>query len=234
MSASHQLTDSQRTKLLQSHHHFRRREMVRHWLLTPEDLRRIQARRREHNRLGFAVQLCLLRYPGWPLPPDEQPPQNLLTFVAEQLGADTAEIDEYATRDQTRREHLQILCQEYRFRPYGSTHSLLLRSHLEAEALSTDSAFTLVESALEWLRERRVILPALATVESLVRSVSSQVEREVYGRLFSRLDENQRAELDKLLELGPSHGSLLGWLRRVPRACSPTGILDLLQRLHQV
>lgn len=208
--------------------------MVRYWLLTPEDLHRIQARRREHNRLGFAVQLCLLRYPGWPLSPDERPPQNLLSFVAEQLGADRTEIDEYPARDQTRREHLQILCQEYRFCSYGSSHSLLLRRHLETEALSSDSAFTLVESALEWLRERRVLLPALATLESLVRSVRSQIEREVYGRLFRRLEESQRAELDKFLELGPSRGSLLGWLRRVPQACSPAGILDLLQRLYRV
>jgi hypothetical protein len=232
MSARHQLTDSQRTKLLAGHHHFRRRERVRYWLLTPEELRRRQARRREHNRLGFAVQLCLLRYPGWPLSPDGRPPQNLLAFVAEQLGADTAEIDEYAARDQTRREHLQMLCQEYRFRSYGSSPSLLLRHHLEAEALSTDSAFTLLEAALKWLRERRILWPALATLESLVRSVHSHSEREVYGRLFERLEKSHRTELDKFLELGPSRGSLLGWRRRVPRACSPAGILAPAVQQH--
>lgn len=208
--------------------------MIRYWLLTEEDRRRIQERRREHNRLGFAVQLCLLRYPGWPLLPNERPPENLLAFVAEQLGVKTAEWTGYAVRDETRREHLQALCQEYRFRSYGPAHSPLLRSHLEYEALSTDSAFTLVTSAMEWLRERRVILPALATLEALVRSVRSRVEGEVYGRLFSRLEESQRAELDKLLEFGPSQGSLLGWLRRVPRSCSAAGILDLLQRLQRV
>ena len=234
MSLAQQLTEQERTKLLTGHHVLTRREMVRHWLLSNEDLQRIQARRREHNRLGFAVQLCFLRYPGWPLPPNERPPENLLTFVAEQLRAHTEELSEYAARDETRREHFQVLCQEYRFRSYGQAHSPLLRNYLETEALSTDSAFTLVESAMEWLRERRVILPALATLESVVRSVRNKVEREVYGRLFGRLEANQRAELDKLLALGPSHGSLLGWLRRVPRSCSAAGILDLLQRLNRV
>jgi len=208
--------------------------MVRHWLLSGEDIRRINERRREYNRLGFAIQLCVLRYPGWPLAPEEIPPPNLLAFVAEQLDADAAEMAEYAVRDETRREHLQALCKEYRFGQYGPAHSPLLRRHLETEALSTDSAFTLVESAMDWIRERRVILPALTTLESVVRSVRSKVEREVYWRLFGRLKEVHKTELTKLLELGPSRGSLLGWLRRVPRSCSAGGMLDLMQRLNWV
>ena len=180
MSASRQLTEQQRRKVLTGHRSLARWEMVRYWLFTKEDIRSINARRREHNRLGFAIQLCLLRYPGWALGPDETPPTNLVTFIAEQLGADAIEVGEYASRDQTRREHLQVLCREYRFRQYGPADSSPLRRHLETEALSTDSAFTLVESAMEWLRERKVILPALATLESVVRSVRSKVERDVY------------------------------------------------------
>ncbi len=183
MSLAQQLTEQERTKLLTGHHVLTRREMVRHWLLSNEDLPRIQARRREHNRLGFAVQLCLLRYPGWPLPPNERPPENLLTFVAEQRRAKTEELSEYAARDETRREHFQVLCQEYRFRSYGPAHSPLLRNYLETEALSTDSAFTLVESAMEWLRGRRVIRPALATLESVVRWVRNKVERCLFGKM---------------------------------------------------
>jgi hypothetical protein len=143
--------------------------------------------------------------------------------LSEQLGADANEMGEYAARDETRREHLQVLCKEYRFRPYGPAHSPLLRRYLETEALSIDFAFTLVESAMEWLRQHRVTLPAVATLETVVRAVRSKVEREVYWRLFNRLKENQKTELNQLLELGFSRGSLLGWLRRVPRSCSAAG-----------
>ena len=233
MSAANQVTEQQRQRLLTGHCALSHREMVRYWLLSEKDIKRINGRRREHNRLGYAVQLCLLRYPGWPLKTDEPPPPNLLKYVGQQFGADTVEFADYAKRDNTRQEH-QLLIKEYRFRQYGPAHSPLLRMHLESEALSTDSAFTLVESAMEWLRERRVILPALATLESVVRSVRSKVERDVYWRLFSRLEENHRTELNKLLVLGPSRGSLLGWLRRVPRSCSASGILDLMQRLNWV
>ena len=49
--------------------------LIRHYSLSPADRLEIEIRRREHNRLGFAVQLCLMRYPGRPLLPNETPPK---------------------------------------------------------------------------------------------------------------------------------------------------------------
>ena len=41
--------------------------LIRRYFLSSADRLEIEVRRREHNRLGFAVQLCLMRYPGRPL-----------------------------------------------------------------------------------------------------------------------------------------------------------------------
>jgi hypothetical protein len=38
--------------------------LIRHYTSSDTDLAVIQRRRRPHNRLGFALQLCTLRYPG--------------------------------------------------------------------------------------------------------------------------------------------------------------------------
>ena len=82
-----------------------RAEMARHYVLGPEDLELVRSKRRAVNRLGFAVQLCLLRHPGQGLGPGEHPPAPMLAFVAGQLGVAPAAFVEYAQRDQTRREH---------------------------------------------------------------------------------------------------------------------------------
>ena len=50
------------------------RTMVRHYTLTSEDLLLIAQRRGDQNRLGFAVLLCYLRFPGRVLAPGEEPP----------------------------------------------------------------------------------------------------------------------------------------------------------------
>ena len=64
------------------------RGMVRHYTLIPEDLALINRRRGDANRLGFAIMLCYLRFPGRILQQGEQPPVALCAFIAEQLCLD--------------------------------------------------------------------------------------------------------------------------------------------------
>ena len=50
------------------------REIVRYWTLSLEDLDLIFRKRSDHARLGFALLLCYLRYPGRVLGAEEVPP----------------------------------------------------------------------------------------------------------------------------------------------------------------
>lgn len=71
-------------------------ELIRHYTFNETDLSVIRQRRGAANRLGFAVQLCYLRFPGTFLGVDEPPFPPLLRMVAAQLkmpvevGASTA------------------------------------------------------------------------------------------------------------------------------------------------
>jgi hypothetical protein len=60
-------------------------DLIRHYTFSEPDLSVIRQRRGNHNRLGFAVQLCYLRYPGFALPTDAEPPASLLNIVGRQL-----------------------------------------------------------------------------------------------------------------------------------------------------
>ena len=42
----------------------READLLRHYTLSDEDLQNIGVRRRPRNKLGFALQLCVLRHPG--------------------------------------------------------------------------------------------------------------------------------------------------------------------------
>lgn len=56
------LTDTQRAELFALPEN--EADPVRCWTLNPKDLRIITSRRRPHNRLGSALQVCAQRYPG--------------------------------------------------------------------------------------------------------------------------------------------------------------------------
>ena len=77
--------------------------LIRHYSLSPADRLEIELRRRNHNRLGFAVQLCLMRYPGRVLGAEETPPRAMLRYVADQIGAAPKALAHYARREETRR-----------------------------------------------------------------------------------------------------------------------------------
>lgn len=79
------------------------RELVRHYTLSDVDIAKIQHCRGDHNRLGYALMLCYLRYPGRPLHATERPPAALVAFVAEQIDVPPDAIDDYLASEQTRR-----------------------------------------------------------------------------------------------------------------------------------
>ena len=59
-------------------------QLIRHFTFSDTDLAVIGQRRSPANRLGFAVQLCYMRYPGVVLGAHEQPSAALLRLTAQQ------------------------------------------------------------------------------------------------------------------------------------------------------
>ena len=55
--------------------------LIRHYTFSPEELVWINSRREDFNRLGFAVQLSYMKYPGIVLDAGATPDENLLGYV---------------------------------------------------------------------------------------------------------------------------------------------------------
>ena len=73
-----------------------------HYTLDDFDLEQIKQRRRPLNKMGFALQLCALRYPGRLLAPGETIPVEVLRFLADQIGIAASDLAGYAAREETR------------------------------------------------------------------------------------------------------------------------------------
>src|SRR3546814_12002021 len=109
------------------------------WTLGTDDLRVIVSRRRPHNRLGFAIQLCALRYPGRLLRPGELIPHAPLAFVADQLDLDPRVLADYAVRGPTRYEQLDTLRDVFGFAQLIRPARTGLQTWLLPVALTTTS-----------------------------------------------------------------------------------------------
>src|SRR5439155_12525023 len=112
-----QLTEAQITALLDPPTD--QRELVRHYTLSAADLAAIRRCRGDHNRLGHALMLCYLRFPGRALRASERPPAILLAFVADQIRVLPDSIDESLAAERTRQRQA-VECQErLGLRPFG-------------------------------------------------------------------------------------------------------------------
>ena len=132
-------------------------ELAKHYLLSDEDLELVQKRRRAENRLGFAVQLCLIRYPGRLLRANEYPPRPLIAFVADQVGVDPDVFGAYAKRDETRREHALSLLRNFGLTTFKGQHFRDLVRWLVPVAIDNPKGNMLVGAVLNELRQRRIL-----------------------------------------------------------------------------
>lgn len=148
--------------------------LERYFYLDDADHELVGKRRGRHNKLGFAVQLCTVRCVGTFLSDPTAVPTSVLNFVAEQLGIeDPSCIKRYAEQESTAWEHTAEIREVFDYRIF-SGESERLRAFLAARAwIRVETAKVLFDTAVDWMREHRVLLPGLHAVLKLVMDVRS-------------------------------------------------------------
>ncbi len=207
-------------------------EMIRRYTLSTLDLSVIRRRRGDHNRLGFAVLLCCLRYPGFILPPSAEPPFSLLAIVGQQLQISPEIWPQYAQRAQTRREHLVELQAWLQLTVFSTADYRRLAHQLAALARQTDRGPVLAAAMVDWLRQQRIILPTADVIDRLCSEALARGTRQVHEALIAPLSAQHRQALDQLLTVreGTKNSGLV-WLRQPPIAPKPRHVLVHLERL---
>lgn len=97
MATRELLTPSQRLQFYEVPENMDQRELARYYTITPEEKSVIHQQRGAPNRLGYAVQICYLRFPGRPMAADESVPESILHYIAKQIGISPDALKHYAS-----------------------------------------------------------------------------------------------------------------------------------------
>ena len=162
------LTDEQRLWLTTIPPDLSHKELVRYYTLSPDDVVFILRHNKDENRLGIAVQLCGLRYPGRRLVEILPIPGAVLSYIAGQLEVAPEKFHQYGEREATIYEHRNDIREAYGYRNYGSQDLIPLTRHLLPLAMESDEPVPLVQTALNYIRQRRIIAPGITTTEGVV------------------------------------------------------------------
>src|SRR3546814_546817 len=166
------------------------------------------------TRLGFAMLLLTMRWPGRALEAGEVPPAPVLAYVARQLGVAPEAFADYAHRDQTRREHLVEIRRSHGFRIFDRD------AFREVAAFAIPIAQTIVHPGqmagviVDELRRRQILLPSSSILEAVLRRARQQAEQLTYEVLTNGLLPDTLQGLAHLLARRTGHAATwLPWLR---------------------
>jgi Domain of unknown function (DUF4158) len=207
-------------------------DLIRQYSFSEYDFAIINQHRGAPNRLGFAVQLCYMRYPGMVLPPDQTPAASILQIVSRQLKINQAAWDEYATRAETRREHILELISLFGFKKFTMHHYQKAVQHLDKLASQTDKGISLASTLVQSWRNQQILLPSINVIERICAQALTHGNRDFYKALTEPLSREHFKRLDGLLKLkddGPF--TTMVWLRQSPLAPNAKQMIEHIERL---
>ena len=195
--------------------------------------------RGDHNRLGFAIQLCTVRFLGTLLEDVREAPPAVRQHLARQLGvfALAADLDAYAGGER-RWDHAAEICRRGGYRSFAAAPQARFALTRWLYALcwtGTDRPSVLFDRATAWLLTRRVLLPGVTALERLVARVRQRVQERLWQRLAGGLDPATRRQLEGLLEVpAGASDSVLERLRAGPTRRSAPELVRALERVEEI
>jgi TnpA family transposase len=207
-------------------------DFIQYYSLSEPDLSLIYQRRGDENRLGFAIQLCLLRFPGQGLLPDTSDIHDLLRWLSHQLNVDASCFDAYSAREETRREHLIEIRRYLALTPFSLQQAKSLVQTTTHLALQTHQGIVLAIDIIEALRQKNIIIPSTDVIERICAKAITQANRLIYNTLTEPLCKIHLSRLDALLKVKEdSKMTWLSWLRQPPTKSNSRHMLEHIERL---
>lgn len=213
-------------------------ELERFFHLDDTDRELIAARRRDSNRLGFALQLVTVRYLGMFLPDPLDVPVELVDYLAEQLDiADPSCVKSYTDREKTRFEHAWEIQRREGLVSFAQVEVELLAWITDQAWMTGDGPKALLSGAVGWLRKHNALLPGVTTLERLVTDGKQEADRRLWAQLAGQLGGGEAGVLLGLLDSREEKRRRYVELERLRKGAftpSPTGMKNALARVRDV
>jgi len=213
-------------------------QLAQYFHLDDADRDLLAERRGDHNRLGFVVQLCTVRFLGTFLADPTAVPASVVAYLARQVGiTDLFCLARYLDRPPTHREHAGEIQRRFGYHDFTDQpgHFRLLRWLYARAWVSAERPSVLFDLATAQLVERKVLLPGVTALTRLVASVRDRVAERLWRILAALPSAAQRERLEQLVVVPEgSRTTPLDRLRHAPTRLSVPGLLHGLHRVEEL
>ena len=155
-------------------------QLARFFYLDDYDQAQIQTKRRDTNRLGFALQLVTVRFLGTYLEDITTTPDGVVAYVAAQIqiAPEAIDLSQYGTSNNftTHRQQINSLYGYQSFHDREPSFRFL-RWLYTRTWFGSERPSVLFDLSTAWLIEQKILLPGVTTLERLVAQVRERAEQ---------------------------------------------------------
>jgi TnpA family transposase len=212
-------------------------QLARYFHLDDADRELVMAKRWDHMRLGFAIQLGTVRFLGTFLDDFVGVPAGVIADLARQLGIGNPDCIAVYREGRARWQHAREIRVRLGYREFTDPFMRFrLARWLYALCWTgTDRPSVLFDRATAWLVSEKVLLPGASALERLVARIRDRAARRLWRSLSRDITRAQREQLDGLLLAGDGgRPSPLDRLRDGPYLRSGAELARAIERLDEV
>ena len=191
------------------------------------------------NKIGFAIQLCSLRWFGFLLVDLKPTPQNVVDILIKQIGIkEPIDLSAYPHTKTTLNAHPERIREYLGFQKCDELQRLRLLTYLTEQVLELPRSANLIDVACNWLYENQIVRPATRTLQDIITEANTNGMDRVYRLISGELTTEQKRMIDGLLEAkqdGVEGGySQLEELRKAAKRESTKSMNELTERVKRL
>lgn len=176
-------------------------DLSKYFMLSPADLVEVQECRGAGNKVGFAIQLCSLRWFGFLLQDLQPTPAPVVSLLVQQIGIDgPIDFALDAPSKNTVTSHLERIRDYLGFEKCDESQRLRLLNHLAEVLIELPRTTDLLDVACEWLYAQKIVRPATGTLQDIITEAKAIGMDRVYRLISEDLTDDQKAALEELLQ----------------------------------
>ncbi len=215
--------------------HFTQEQLVKIAKLSDQDIAKINKCRRDHNKLGFAYQLCFVRlFNRFPTQIPFEVLEEVVTYIGVQLDVPAKQIELYQHRRETITEHRKRIQHYLQIRLFHQAEIKHLEKFLYQEALQIESTDSLIVKATAFLKNKHILNPAEDTLKRLIKTQRVQARNFIFEKVSGDMSTQLKLELDKLLMVDDGLRSQISFLKETPKNPSENSMRMLAGKLRMI
>jgi hypothetical protein len=197
----------------------------------------IKVCRRDHNKLGYALQLTTVRFIGEFLANPLDVPEVVKVYLAHQLGITNFDnLNNYLLRKVTKHEHINAIKNKFGYCELNDLWLFKLSRWLYAQCwYSVERPSILFDRTVSWLTERKLLLPGITTLTRLISRIKIRCNSRLWRILSQLPSEEQAKSLQSLLKTIKKDGySELDQLKHGPTRVSGPALINAIKRYKKI